>query len=237
VKVDKNTLAQERGKYARLCVEVDLTKKLLGMFSIKSRKYNIEYEGLHSLCITCGKFEHYKESCPEKPKQQEVNGGGQQKEGEGIGVVGGAVDGPWVVVQKTRRQRKGKETTAEYGQGKGVTGNINGDPKLAGSRFIALSTDVPELNEEIPIIIEDNDADKVQGENVKTMVTNMDRNNRLEGGDKQRGRFKKGNNNLHAERSMKEIKLATRGTQSFKGKGGGSQKKRGGELKCSDGRE
>jgi hypothetical protein len=35
VKMDKNTLKQERGKYARLCVTVDLTKPLLAMFSIK----------------------------------------------------------------------------------------------------------------------------------------------------------------------------------------------------------
>jgi hypothetical protein len=50
VKVHKNTLAQERGKYARLCVQVNLTKPLLAMFTIKGRKYNIEYEGLHMLC-------------------------------------------------------------------------------------------------------------------------------------------------------------------------------------------
>jgi hypothetical protein len=68
VKVDKNTLMQERGKYARICVEVDLTKSLLAMFMIKGRKYNVEYEGLHLLCKTCGKFGHYSEGCPEKGK-------------------------------------------------------------------------------------------------------------------------------------------------------------------------
>jgi NMD protein affecting ribosome stability and mRNA decay len=66
VKVDKNTVMQEKGKYARLCVEVDLTKPLLAMFMIKERKYNVEYEGLHILCKTCGRFGHYSEGCPEK---------------------------------------------------------------------------------------------------------------------------------------------------------------------------
>ncbi|WJX36677.1 hypothetical protein P8452_24530 [Trifolium repens] len=66
VKVDKNTLFQERGKYARLCVEVDLTKTLLAAFELKGRFYKIEYEGLHMLCRTCGKFGHYIEGCPEK---------------------------------------------------------------------------------------------------------------------------------------------------------------------------
>jgi hypothetical protein len=68
VKVDKNTLTQERGKYAPLCVQVDLTKPLLAMFTIKGRKYNIEYEGLHMLCLTCGKFGHYREGFPDKGK-------------------------------------------------------------------------------------------------------------------------------------------------------------------------
>jgi hypothetical protein len=34
VKVDKNTLSQEKGKYARLCVQVNMSKPLLAMFTI-----------------------------------------------------------------------------------------------------------------------------------------------------------------------------------------------------------
>lgn len=36
VKVDNNTLQMERGKCARLCVEVDLRKPLVPMFEVKS---------------------------------------------------------------------------------------------------------------------------------------------------------------------------------------------------------
>lgn len=60
MKVDKNTLMQEHGKYDMLFFEVDLTKPLLSMFTIKERKYKIEYEGLHPICINCGRFGHYK---------------------------------------------------------------------------------------------------------------------------------------------------------------------------------
>lgn len=35
VKVDKNMLTMRMGKYARLCVQLDLTKLLVAMFSIK----------------------------------------------------------------------------------------------------------------------------------------------------------------------------------------------------------
>lgn len=68
MKVDKNTLQQERAKYARICVEVNLTKPLLAMFTIKGRKYKIKYEGLHPLCLKCGKLGHYKEGCQMQTK-------------------------------------------------------------------------------------------------------------------------------------------------------------------------
>lgn len=52
IKVDKNILQKERGKYARICVEVNISKMLLAMFSIKESIYKIEYEGLHMLCLS-----------------------------------------------------------------------------------------------------------------------------------------------------------------------------------------
>lgn len=73
VRVDRNTLAQER-KYVRLCVEADLTKLLLALFELKQRFYKIEYKGLHLLCLTCGRFGHYAEGCPDKGKPNSWNG-------------------------------------------------------------------------------------------------------------------------------------------------------------------
>lgn len=63
IKVDKNTFQHDRGKYARLCVEVDLHKPLLAVFEVKGKHYKVEYEGLHLLCLKCGRFGHYKEGC------------------------------------------------------------------------------------------------------------------------------------------------------------------------------
>lgn len=51
IKVDKNTLSREMGKYTRLYSQVDLTKPLLAIFSIKGRHFKVEYEGLHMLCL------------------------------------------------------------------------------------------------------------------------------------------------------------------------------------------
>lgn len=63
IKVDRTTLSRERGKYASLCIQVDLTKPLLAMFAIKDRHFKIEYKGLHLLCLKYGKYGHSAEGC------------------------------------------------------------------------------------------------------------------------------------------------------------------------------
>ncbi|XP_058753890.1 uncharacterized protein LOC131627080 [Vicia villosa] len=114
-KVDRNTMSKERGKYARLCVQVNLSKSLLAMFAIKGRHYKIEYEGLHLLCLRYG-FGHFKEGCEDQTK---LNGKGLVTEVRNFlekGNIPNQIqegeqneDGPWKVTQKTRRTRKGKE--------------------------------------------------------------------------------------------------------------------------------
>lgn len=46
VKVDKTTSLAERGKYARLCIEVDLRKPLLSKYRLRRHIRRIEYEGI-----------------------------------------------------------------------------------------------------------------------------------------------------------------------------------------------
>lgn len=70
VKVDSNTSLVTRGHFARVCVELDLTKPLLSKFKLHRRVRRIEYEGLHMVCFECGKYGHMKETCPSiKPMQ------------------------------------------------------------------------------------------------------------------------------------------------------------------------
>ena len=76
LKVDATTIEQSRGRYAWLCVEVDLTKTLLLEYSIKT--YCIEYESLHLICLKCGKYGHYVEECPEKQNQRETDNRGDK---------------------------------------------------------------------------------------------------------------------------------------------------------------
>ncbi|XP_057760276.1 uncharacterized protein LOC130980633 [Arachis stenosperma] len=51
------------GKFARLCVEVDLTKPLLGVYMINGKLYQIEYEGIHQICFLCGKIDYEQKQC------------------------------------------------------------------------------------------------------------------------------------------------------------------------------
>lgn len=65
LKMDRTTSLYSRGKFARICVELDLDKPLVSHFSFCGMKLVLEYEGLHSICFRCGKYGHKKDSCRE----------------------------------------------------------------------------------------------------------------------------------------------------------------------------
>ncbi|CAL2260727.1 unnamed protein product [Prunus armeniaca] len=68
LKIDALTTAQNKGKFARLCVELDLTKPLEAFIQINQVWYNIEYEGLPDICYLCGHYGHKREHCTLKEK-------------------------------------------------------------------------------------------------------------------------------------------------------------------------
>ncbi|XP_057418203.1 uncharacterized protein LOC130712384 [Lotus japonicus] len=70
VKVDINTLKAERGRFARICVQLDLTKPVVGKFWFEGYWYKIEYEGLHIICSKCGCYGHRGRECHNPPPIQ-----------------------------------------------------------------------------------------------------------------------------------------------------------------------
>ncbi|CAN1128527.1 hypothetical protein LINPERHAP2_LOCUS4688 [Linum perenne] len=58
VRLDLATSEGARARYARVCVEVDLTKPLLGKYIIKDKVFLVEYESLDNICFSCGMYGH-----------------------------------------------------------------------------------------------------------------------------------------------------------------------------------
>ncbi|XP_015958583.1 uncharacterized protein LOC107482567 [Arachis duranensis] len=176
LKVDTNTADVARGKFARVCVEVDLTKPLVSQFQINGKNHLVEYEGLHQVCFLCGRFGHDKSSCTEKQrmnnatqKNQEeaqqansdVEGKGRienNTENRGKKVMEGPVEtyGPWILVQRNTRGRK----STEGGEGSSSGGNVKEKENKNTvsenkSRFAVLENEVSE-NVEAEEVGEDN---------------------------------------------------------------------------------
>lgn len=71
LRVDETTLASARGQYARVSVEVDLSKPLISKFQFHCRVKKMEYEGLHVICFSCEKCRHKQDLCPNSTKKHE----------------------------------------------------------------------------------------------------------------------------------------------------------------------
>lgn len=64
LRIDTHTAMEARGKYARLCVQVDTSKPLTNTVVIGHFDQPVMYEGIHSLCFSCGRVGHRKDDCP-----------------------------------------------------------------------------------------------------------------------------------------------------------------------------
>ncbi|CAN1149282.1 hypothetical protein LINPERHAP2_LOCUS16931, partial [Linum perenne] len=64
IKIDYNTQSAERGKFARIAVEIDLSEALVPGIDLDGAWQRIEYENLPNLCFECGKVGHLLDSCP-----------------------------------------------------------------------------------------------------------------------------------------------------------------------------
>ncbi|XP_057762182.1 uncharacterized protein LOC130982262 [Arachis stenosperma] len=80
-KVDHNTQQLCRGKFARLYVEVDLTKLLLEKYMINEKMYQIEYEEIHQIYFSCEKIDHEQKDCViwKRKKEEEAKQNNHQE--------------------------------------------------------------------------------------------------------------------------------------------------------------
>lgn len=58
VKIDINTRLVTRAGFARVCIEVDITKPFVARFCLDDKWFSVEYEGIHTICFACGMYGH-----------------------------------------------------------------------------------------------------------------------------------------------------------------------------------
>ncbi|XP_065629976.1 uncharacterized protein At4g02000-like [Quercus suber] len=63
LRLDTHTATEARGRYPRLCVQVDVSKPLVTVVQIGQRNQTVVYEGVNKLCFSCGRLGHRREIC------------------------------------------------------------------------------------------------------------------------------------------------------------------------------
>lgn len=167
IKVDDATGAAARGFFARMCVEVDITKPLLPKFILRNKVRKIEYEGVHLICFNCGVYGHHQEKCPQLTMKNGIDGNDDmhgRKEGDNQWSNQTSSDhaedmerqglddeeksfGPWMLA--TSRGRRGGR-----GLGRGESTRKDKDQpgrnRTGGSRFRALDSNGNDNGPETP---------------------------------------------------------------------------------------
>ncbi|CAI0462848.1 unnamed protein product [Linum tenue] len=63
IKIDYHTQSAQRGKFARIAIEIDVSMPLIPDFYLDDCKQTVEYENLPNVCFTGGRIGHRKEDC------------------------------------------------------------------------------------------------------------------------------------------------------------------------------
>ncbi|KAK9983145.1 hypothetical protein SO802_032670 [Lithocarpus litseifolius] len=64
LRIDSHTAIEERGRYARLCVQIDINRPLINTILIGRFEQAVTYEGIQRLYFSCCRVGHKVESCP-----------------------------------------------------------------------------------------------------------------------------------------------------------------------------
>lgn len=146
IRIDQATSQVFRGRFARLCVEIDITKPLVSKFKLRKRIRHVEYEGIHMVCFQCDIYGHREETCPTSRMAAgemgqgttdavENHGGAdrvtvwnkeQYKEGVAVKEIKESFR-PWMLANKKRRRitnRKQDNSKSRESYGKGYRKNL-----------------------------------------------------------------------------------------------------------------
>ncbi|CAI0419541.1 unnamed protein product [Linum tenue] len=135
IRLDRATETGARAKFARVCVEVDLTKPLLSKFKVAGIEYEIKYEGLYNVCFQCGRYGHSQASCPNNHSDRSQEEAGTSN--DSTHTRHEEQYGDWMIAKRRDRRPYPKKTQVD---GSRETSSSQRPPQaqVAGSRFAAL---------------------------------------------------------------------------------------------------
>ncbi|CAN1254120.1 hypothetical protein LINPERPRIM_LOCUS8540 [Linum perenne] len=124
IRIDRQTALITRGKFARVCVEVNLSKPLIPLIGVEDNWLKVEYEGIPLICLKCSHAGHDSASCTRFMMEEETppSNVATPTKTDPRNTMGNGLDegfGNWMVVQprvqtKRRGQRKtGNQRNAE----------------------------------------------------------------------------------------------------------------------------
>ena len=64
LRVDTFTASETRGRFARVCIQIDVEKPLVTAILLGKAEQPVTYEGIQKLCFGCGRLGHRREACP-----------------------------------------------------------------------------------------------------------------------------------------------------------------------------
>lgn len=64
MRIDTHTANESKGRFARLCIQVDIEKPLVTALLIGGKEQPVYYEGIQRLCFAYGRIGHRRENCP-----------------------------------------------------------------------------------------------------------------------------------------------------------------------------
>uniref|UniRef100_A0A2N9HK07 DUF4283 domain-containing protein n=1 Tax=Fagus sylvatica TaxID=28930 RepID=A0A2N9HK07_FAGSY len=127
LRVDFNTAAGTRGRFARICIQLDLEQPLARTIRVGKTKLAVIYEGIGLLCFHFGRIGHRSESCPSRVLEEietpiDTSTNPKSAEEDKLKRFG-----PWMLVSRRKRQNK-PAGFCEVGSVEGVdaSGRANG---------------------------------------------------------------------------------------------------------------
>lgn len=116
IKMDINTSEIMRGRYARVCIEIDINQALPQYIRINGFKQVVAYEINASFCHKCGRIGHFATKCSEKKSTEDSNNMHQQQQM--------SEEQDWSIIERRKKKNVGRQNRSGINMDNhGVEGN------------------------------------------------------------------------------------------------------------------